>query len=87
MQDYQTRTWLPTAHELGLANGLARTHWSEHSLRAALRGAPSAVADGRLGGVLNLAVQALSQTPAAATDDTLLHVRVLVDALTSAYLP
>ncbi|MFD8078215.1 hypothetical protein ACFV3E_36810 [Streptomyces sp. NPDC059718] len=87
LQDYHAGTWLPTDDERGLADGLARTRWSEHSLRAGLRGASPAVTDGRLGDVLDLAVQVLAQTPAAATDGTLLQVRVLVDALTSAFSP
>ncbi|MEU1623135.1 hypothetical protein ABZ479_38330 [Streptomyces sp. NPDC005722] len=87
LHDYRAGTWLPTDQERDLADGLARTRWSEHSLRAGLRGASPAVAGGRLGGVLDQAVQVLAETPAAATDDTLLQVRVLVDALTSALSP
>ncbi|MFJ5220130.1 hypothetical protein ACIP98_36260 [Streptomyces sp. NPDC088354] len=87
LHDYYAGTWLPNDDERDLADGLARTRWSEHSLRAGLRGTSPAVADGRLGGVLDLAVQVLAQTPAAATDNTLLQVRVLIDALASAFLP
>ncbi|MET9879128.1 hypothetical protein ABZZ36_31515 [Actinacidiphila glaucinigra] len=87
LHDYRTGTWFPTVQECDLADGLARTRWSEHSLRAGLRSASPVVADGRLGAVLDQAVQVLAQTPEAATDDTLLQVRVLVDALTSAVSP
>ncbi|MGI5255615.1 hypothetical protein [Actinacidiphila glaucinigra] len=86
LHHYHPGTWLPTDQERDLADGLAHARWSEHSLPASLRSAPPAVADGHLGGVLDQAVQVLAKTPAA-TDGTLLQVRVLVDALTCAFSP
>ncbi|WP_206305852.1 hypothetical protein [Actinacidiphila soli] len=64
--------------ERELADDLARVRWSPHSFRAGLRELPPAVHQGRLIGVLDLAVPALEDTSA---DGPLLSLHVLIDAL------
>jgi hypothetical protein len=65
----------------GVAEDLARGHWEAPYLRAALRKLPPAVRSGRLIDVLAPAAEAFDHTE---TDqDTMLHLRTLVDALTA----
>ncbi|SNT56238.1 hypothetical protein [Actinacidiphila glaucinigra] len=83
MHDYRAGKWFPTMRERDIADDLARTCWSEHFLRACLRGVPRTAAERRLCVVVDLAVQVLARNPKAATDGTLLTLRVLIDALTA----
>ncbi|MDX3077894.1 hypothetical protein [Streptomyces sp. MI02-7b] len=78
-QEYRAGTWLPTAHECDLAEGLAHARWSEHTVRAQLRDQPDIVTNSPLGQVFTTTVHALASpgTNAAA----LLTLRVLIDAL------
>jgi hypothetical protein len=78
---YRTRTWTPAPEEHELAESLARARWSGACFRAALREARPAVRSGRLIDVLEPAVTVLDDDAAA---DTVLQLRVLIDALTAA---
>jgi hypothetical protein len=80
MEEYQAGTWAPMPEERELADDLARVRWSPHSFRAGLRELPPAVHQGRLVGVLDLAVPALEDIGAGA-DGALLSLHVLIDAL------
>jgi hypothetical protein len=71
-------TWTP-ATERDLAESLARVHWTGNSFRAALRELPPAVRSGHLMNVLEPAIDVLDQ--AVVDEDTVLQLRVLVDAL------
>ncbi|SNT44539.1 hypothetical protein [Actinacidiphila glaucinigra] len=82
LDDFRTGVWQPSVEERDLADGLAPIRWSEESLRASLRDLPQAVADGRLCTLFVLVVQVIAPAPGAASDGTLLQVRVLIDALT-----
>ncbi|WP_405717363.1 hypothetical protein OG607_00705 [Streptomyces sp. NBC_01537] len=82
LEAYRTRAWVPALEEHDPAEGLARARWSGASFRAALRDAPPAVRSGRLIDVLEPAAVVLDDGTAA--EDTVLQLRVLVDALTSA---
>jgi hypothetical protein len=80
LEAYQAGTWAPASEERELAEGLARSGWSDVLFRAALRDAPPAVRSGRLIDVLEPAITVLKQ---AAAEDTVLQLRLLVDALTA----
>jgi len=82
LEAYRSRTWMPAPEEHDLAEGLARARWSGASFRAALRDVPPAVRSGRLFDVLEPAAVVLDDGTAA--EDTVLQLRVLVDALAAA---
>lgn len=82
LEAYQARTWTPAPAEREFAEDLARSRWTGTSFREALRDVPPAVRSGRLIDILEPAAAVLDQ--GAAADDTVLQLRVLVDALTAA---
>ncbi|WP_327359827.1 hypothetical protein [Streptomyces sp. NBC_01304] len=73
--DYKRGQWLPRAAELQFAAGLARTQWSEDSMRAVQRTAPY----GRLSQLLDNLVRVLRYTDGR--DPALLPLHRLVDVL------
>ena len=79
---YRTRTWTPAPEEHAFAEALARARWSGASFRAAFREVPAAVRSGRLIDALEPAAAVLDD--GAAGEDTVLQLRVLVDALAAA---
>jgi hypothetical protein len=81
LDSYRAGTWVPDRAERDLAEGLARGRWDAHLLRAALRDAAPEVRAGRLVDVLAPAVDIVDQEPG--TEDAVLQLRVLVDALTA----
>jgi hypothetical protein len=81
LESYRSGDWVPAPAERKLAEGLARSRWDAHVLRAALRDAAPGVRAGRLVGVLAPAAGIIDQEPGA--DDAVLQLRVLVDALTT----
>ncbi|WP_329321633.1 hypothetical protein [Streptomyces sp. NBC_01262] len=83
LEAYGNRTWTPAPEEHDLAEGLARALWSGSAFRTALRDVPPAVRSGRLIDVLEPAAAVLDDG-AADQEDTVLQLRVLVDALTAA---
>jgi hypothetical protein len=82
LQAYQAGTWVPAPQEREFAEDLARGRWEAPYLRAALREVPPAVRSGRLIDVLAPAAEAFDRT--GIDQDTVLRLRVLVDALTAA---
>ncbi|MEC3992018.1 hypothetical protein VSR01_00065 [Actinacidiphila sp. DG2A-62] len=81
LESYRAGAWVPDPAERDLAEGLARGRWDAHFLRAALREVAPEVRAGRLIDVLAPAADILDQ--AAAGEDVVLQLRVLVDALTT----
>ncbi|SEO98194.1 hypothetical protein SAMN05216267_106414 [Actinacidiphila rubida] len=81
LESYRSGTWVPDPAERTLAEGLARSRWDAHVLRAVLREATPGVRAGRLVDVLAPATDVVGQAPG--TDDVVLQLRVLVDALTT----
>jgi hypothetical protein len=81
LESYRAGDWVPEAAERKLAEGLARSRWDAHVLRAALREATPGVRGGRLVDVLAPAADIVDQEPGA--EDAALQLRVLVDALTA----
>lgn len=81
LEEYRAGQWVPEPAEHELAEQVARGRWDAHFLRAALREVPAAVRAGRLADVLAPAADVVGQE--AGADDTVLQLRVLVDALTA----
>ena len=81
LESYRAGTWVPDPAERELAEGLARSRWDAHVLRAALREATPGVQGGPLVDVLASAADIVDQEPGAG--DAVLQLRVLVDALTT----
>ncbi|WP_051950297.1 hypothetical protein [Actinacidiphila yeochonensis] len=81
LESYRSGAWVPDPAERELAEGLARSRWDAHVLRAALREVPPTVRSGRLVDVLAPAADIVDQEPGVG--DVVLQLRVLVDALTT----
>lgn len=81
LESYRAGAWVPDPAERHLAEGLAHSRWDAHVLRAALREPAPGVRGGRLVDVLAPAADIVDQEPGAG--DTVLQLRVLVDALTT----
>ncbi|SEG94802.1 hypothetical protein SAMN05216223_13126 [Actinacidiphila yanglinensis] len=81
LEDYRSGAWVPDPAERELAEGLGRSRWDAHVLRAVLREVSPGVRSGRLVDVLAPAAGIVDQ--AAGAEDVVLQLRVLVDALTT----
>ncbi|WP_310729094.1 hypothetical protein [Streptomyces sp. N2A] len=78
---YEEGTWRPTAEELLLAEGLARSPWEETAFRTALRAVPDDDRGGRLVEVLDPATAILQAVDTYGAWPALVALRQLIDAL------
>jgi hypothetical protein len=81
LESHRAGPWVPNPAERELAEGLARSRWDAHVLRAALREATPGVRSGLLADVLAPAAGIVDQEPGA--QDAVLQLRVLASALTT----
>ncbi|KPC62627.1 hypothetical protein ADL29_17875 [Streptomyces chattanoogensis] len=80
LADYRAGMWTPSSQERGLAEDLARGHWSGSWFREGLRGAPVEVRVGRLADVLDPAASVLEEAGGFSGRAVLL-LRQLLDAI------
>ncbi|MFD3870245.1 hypothetical protein [Streptomyces sp. NPDC058623] len=77
---HERTQWIPSEDELEFAAGLARTPWTEHAIRTALREAGDSVRVGRLARLLD--ANAITVLRHVNADDPVLHaLRRMVDVL------
>ncbi|MEV0372494.1 hypothetical protein AB0I10_22125 [Streptomyces sp. NPDC050636] len=70
-EDLRAGDWQPSAAEQLLAEGIARTQWNHHSLRAALRDLSADMRAGRLLDVIDPAVRVAEAIGTPAVDAAL----------------
>ncbi|GAB7036048.1 hypothetical protein AB0G35_24205 [Streptomyces sp. NPDC021749] len=81
LAEYEDGTWRPTAGELLLAEGLARSPWDATTFRTALREPPDSARGGRLADVLDPARAVLDAGDPPGARPAFLALRQLVDAV------